>query len=64
MATVRLDQKRRALVRDVPASFTKALARYFGNGPTDVELARRQQQAYIEATVSYTHLTLPTNREV
>ena len=49
MATVRLDQKRRALVRDVPASFTKALARYFGNGPTDVELARRQQQAYIEA---------------
>ena len=46
---MRLDQKIRALVRDVPASFTKALARYFGTGPTDVELARRQQQAYIKA---------------
>ena len=49
MATVRLDQKRRALVRDVPASFTNALARYFGTGPTDVELARQQQRAYIKA---------------
>ncbi len=49
MATVRLDQKKRALVRDVPASFTNALARYFGSGPNDVELARRQQQAYIDA---------------
>jgi len=49
MATVRLDQKRRALVRNIPSSYTKALARYFGTGPTDVELARKQQQAYIDA---------------
>ena len=49
MATVRLDQKKRALVRNVPSSFTKALARYFGSGPTDVDLARVQQQAYIDA---------------
>jgi len=49
MATVRLDQKRRALVRGVPLSFTKALARYFGSGPTDVELARTQHRAYIHA---------------
>lgn len=49
MATVRLDQKKRALVRDIPSSYTKALARYFGSGPTDVELARQQQQAYVSA---------------
>ena len=49
MATVRLDQKKRALVRSIPSSFTKALARYFGSGPTDVELARQQQQAYVDA---------------
>ena len=49
MATVRLDQKKRALVRSIPSSFTKALARYFGTGPTDVDLARSQQQAYVDA---------------
>jgi dimethylargininase len=49
MATVRLDQKARALVRSVPASYERALARYFGNGPTDVELAKVQHQAYIDA---------------
>ncbi|MEL0331445.1 MAG: arginine deiminase-related protein [Candidatus Poseidoniales archaeon] len=49
MATVRLDQKKRALVRGVPSSFTDALARYFGSGPTNVDLARAQQQAYIDA---------------
>lgn len=49
MATVRLDQKRRALVRSIPSSYTKALARYFGTGPTDVELARNQQRAYVDA---------------
>ena len=48
MATVRLDQKKRALVRSIPSSFTKALARFFGSGPTDVELARRQQQHYVD----------------
>ena len=49
MATVRLDQKKRALVRSIPSSYTKALARYFGTGPTDVDLARAQQQAYVDA---------------
>ena len=48
MATVRLDQKKRALVRNIPSSYTKALARFFGNGPTDVELARQQQLAYVQ----------------
>ena len=48
MATVRLDQKKRALVRSIPSSYTKALARFFGAGPTDVELARRQQQHYVD----------------
>jgi len=48
MATVRLDQKKRALVRSIPSSYTKALARFFGTGPTDVELARRQQQHYVD----------------
>jgi len=49
MASVRVDQKRKALVRKVPESFTKALAKYFGSGPTDVETARAQHQAYIAA---------------
>ena len=49
MATVRLDQKKRALVRDIPSSYTKALARFFGSGPTNVELARQQQMAYVHA---------------
>ena len=48
MATVRLDQKARALVRSVPDSYTGALARYFGTGPTDVELARKQHEDYCE----------------
>jgi dimethylargininase len=49
MATVRLDQKRRAIVRNIPLSFTNALANYFGTGPKDVDLARHQHGAYIEA---------------
>ena len=49
MASVRVDQKKRALVRKVPDSFTKALAKYFGAGPTDISLAREQHQAYIDA---------------
>lgn len=49
MATVRLDQKKRALVRSIPSSYTNALARFFGTGPKDIELARRQQQNYVEA---------------
>jgi len=49
MATVRLDQKRHALVREVPSSFTKALAKYFGTGPTDVDAARTTHLAYCQA---------------
>jgi dimethylargininase len=39
----------RALVRSVPTTFTRALARYFGQGPTNVVRAQEQHQAYIEA---------------
>lgn len=49
MASVRVDQKKRALVRDVPSSFTQALAKYFGSGPTDVSRAKQQHQAYVQA---------------
>lgn len=52
MASVRVDQKKRALVRNVPDSYTQALAKYFGKGPTDVELARTQHEAYINALES------------
>mgnify|MGYP000054094743 FL=1 len=49
MATVRTDQKQRALMRAVPESFSKALANYFGSGPTDIALAKRQHAAYAQA---------------
>lgn len=49
MATVRLDQKKRALVRAIPDSYTNALAKFFGKGPTNISLARSQHQAYIDA---------------
>ncbi len=52
MATVRLDQKKRALTRAVPNSFHSALARFFGTGPDDIELARVQHQAYCSALES------------
>jgi len=46
MATVRLDQKARALVRAIPDSYHSALANFFGSGPKDIELARRQHLEY------------------
>jgi len=49
MATVRLDQKSRALVRCVSPGFINALANYFGTGPTDIELARQQHTNYVSA---------------
>ena len=52
MATVRLDQKSRALVRAVPDSYPQALAKFFGSGPTDIELARVHHAAYVEALSS------------
>ena len=52
MATVRLDQKSRALVRAVPDSYSQALAKFFGSGPTDIELAKVHHAAYVEALSS------------
>ena len=49
MATVRLDQKSRAIVRPISNSYTSALAKYFGNGPTNITLAKAQHSAYIAA---------------
>jgi len=37
----------RAIVRGVSDSFEKALASYFGKGPTDLEEARNQHSAYV-----------------
>jgi dimethylargininase len=49
MATVRLDQKRRALTRAVPASFDRAIAKFFGSGPNDIIGAKSQHLAYCQA---------------
>lgn len=37
----------RAIVRGVSDSYEKALASYFGTGPTDLEEARKQHSAYV-----------------
>ena len=52
MATVRLDQKARAIVRAIPDSYSKALAKFFGNGPTDIEMAKKHHDGYIAALSS------------
>ena len=52
MATARIDQKHRALVRAVPTSYTNALARYFGTGPTNIDAAKAQHSAYVDALKS------------
>ena len=49
MASVKLDGKSRALVRQVPQSFTDALAKFFGSGPQDIELAQSQHHNYVKA---------------
>ncbi len=49
MATVRLDQKKRALIRAIPDSYHSALANFFGTGPKDIELARHQHNLYKSA---------------
>ena len=51
MATVRLDQKSRALTRAIPTSFDRALAKFFGSGPTDIALAQNQHAAYRQAMI-------------
>ncbi len=48
MATVRLGQKHRVLVRGIPDSYSNAMANYFGNGPTDLKLARKQHAIYCQ----------------
>ena len=48
MATVHLGQKRRVLVRAIPDTYSAALAKYFGTGPTDLPLARKQHAAYCQ----------------
>ena len=52
MATVRLDQKNRALVRAIPNSYKSALANFFGSGPQDIDLANTQHKQYCEALES------------
>ncbi len=52
MATARLDQKTRALVRAVPNTYSDAIANFFGTGPSDVEEARSQHNAYVKALSS------------
>jgi dimethylargininase len=52
MATVRLDQKSRAIVRSISNSYTSAIAKFFGSGPTEIELARAQHGAYVAAMES------------
>ena len=49
MASVRLGDKRRALVRGISDGFEDALAQYFGSGPTDLPTARAQHDAYVKA---------------
>ena len=46
MATVHLGQKHRALARAIPDSYSNAMANYFGTGPTDLDLARKQHSIY------------------
>ena len=50
MATLWSQRKRsRALTRDISPNFTKALANYFGTGPTDVDASREAHANYIAA---------------
>ena len=43
----------RAIVRQVSSSFEKALAKYFGSGPTDLNEAIRQHEAYVSKLVEF-----------
>ena len=42
-------KRSRALVREISPNFTKALASYFGTGPTDVEKSRLAHRNYVTA---------------
>lgn len=48
MATVRLGQKHRVLARAISDGYSNAMANYFGTGPTDLELARKQHAIYCQ----------------
>ena len=52
MATVRLDQKSRAIVRSISDSYINAMANYFGSGPTDIDAAKSQHKAYSNALIA------------
>jgi len=43
----------KAIVRKVPSSFEKALAKYFGSGPTNLNEAIRQHEAYVNKLVEF-----------
>lgn len=42
-------RRRKAVVREVSPAFTGALAKYFGDGPTDVAASRAAHQSYVAA---------------
>ena len=42
-------RRRKALVREISPNFTNALANYFGNGPTNLDLSRDAHRKYVEA---------------
>jgi len=42
-------RRRKALVREISPQFVNALANYFGNGPTDVDLSRIAHAKYVSA---------------
>ena len=43
----------KAIVRKVSSSFEKALAKYFGSGPTDLNEAKSQHEAYVNKLVEF-----------
>ena len=42
-------RRRKALVREISPNFTNALANYFGNGPSNLDLSRDANRKYVEA---------------
>lgn len=49
VSSTTLAERRNAIVRGIPRSFTDALTGHFGDGPTDIGLARAQHAAYVQA---------------
>jgi len=49
MATIKVGQKQRALLRAVPSTYEQSLSHYFGNGAIDIEQAKIQHAAYANA---------------